>query len=207
MNHRKLLWCCKTLIFMCLYTYGCLRWWILFIFSNNQNLMVLVSTMCCIKLFVKTFSACYGQITIKVQYDNIQITFLKLKGWFHVNNDFIIQTPLDSYIILVWSTLLKTWKTIIWDDILLHLVMLSFDAIWTFNSTFLPQNLFQIPWKPHKKYVVMKIATLRFFFVYTVPWKHLIGWISMGLKNNIYPKIMFIKWNWDPWSWPTTIWL
>jgi hypothetical protein len=91
--------------------------------------MVLVNTMCCIKLFVKTFGACYGQITIKVQCDNIQITLLELKGRFHVNSNFIIQIPLHSYIILVWNTLIKTWKTIIWDSTLVHLVMLSLDAI------------------------------------------------------------------------------
>jgi hypothetical protein len=91
--------------------------------------MVLVNAVCCIKLLVKTFGACYSQITIKVQCDNIQITFLELKGQLHVNSDFIIQILLDSYIILVWSTLLKRWKTIIWDSILVHLVMFSPDVI------------------------------------------------------------------------------
>jgi hypothetical protein len=36
--------------------------------------------------------------------------FLELKGWFHVFYDFIIEIPLDSYIILVWTTLLNNGK-------------------------------------------------------------------------------------------------
>jgi hypothetical protein len=75
--------------------------------------------MCCIKLFTMTFG-----VMAKVQSKyNVIIsklkTFLELKGWFHVDYDFIIQIPLISYIILVWSTLLKTYGklsfgTILW---------------------------------------------------------------------------------------------
>jgi hypothetical protein len=32
-----------------------------------------INTICCIKLFVETFGAIYGQSTIKVECDNIQI--------------------------------------------------------------------------------------------------------------------------------------
>jgi hypothetical protein len=65
--------------------------------------------MCCIELFVKTFG-----VMAKVQSKyNVIIskskTNLELKGWLHVDCDFIIQIPLYSYIILVWSTLLKTY--------------------------------------------------------------------------------------------------
>jgi hypothetical protein len=54
-------------------------------------------------LFVDTFSA-----MAKVQWIMSKSkTLLELKVWFHVDCDFIIQIPLDSYIILVWSILLK----------------------------------------------------------------------------------------------------
>jgi hypothetical protein len=62
-----------------------------------------------IKLFVKTFG-----VMAKVQSKyNVVISkfksFLELKGWFHVNCDFMIEIPLDSYFILVWSTLLNKY--------------------------------------------------------------------------------------------------
>jgi hypothetical protein len=42
----------------------------------------------------------------------------------------------------------------------------------TFNSTFLIQNLLQIPRKPPQKCVTMTIATLWLLFVHIAPWKY-----------------------------------
>jgi hypothetical protein len=39
-----------------------------------------------------------------------------------ISCDFIIQIPLNFYIILLWSIL---FKTIIWDSTLVHLIILS----------------------------------------------------------------------------------
>jgi hypothetical protein len=58
-------------------------------------------------------------------------SFLELKGWFHVDCDFIIEISLDFYIILVWSTLLKKYGK------------LSFGIVlWCTKSCFHPQHEF-----------------------------------------------------------------
>jgi hypothetical protein len=65
------------------------------------------NAMCCIKLFTRTFGV---MAKVQSKYNVIIFkskTFIELKGWFHVDCDFILQIPLISYIILVWSTLLK----------------------------------------------------------------------------------------------------
>jgi hypothetical protein len=36
-------------------------------------------------------------------------TLLELKGWFHVDCDLITRIPSNSYIILVWNTLLNKY--------------------------------------------------------------------------------------------------
>jgi len=100
MNYYKLLWCCKTS------TYRCLKWWNVFIFSEYQSLVVLTPWV--------TLSCFLGHLVLWPKYNVIISKFktlleLELKDWFHVDWDFIIQIPLYSYIIMVWSILLKTY--------------------------------------------------------------------------------------------------
>ncbi len=98
MNYHIILWCSKTLTF---YVFGYINGGIFHFFKKLE--FGGTNTMCCIKLFVDTFSA-----MAKVQWIMSKSkTLLELKVWFHVDCDFIIQIPLDSYIILVWSILLK----------------------------------------------------------------------------------------------------
>jgi hypothetical protein len=76
------------------------------------------NTMSCIKLFVKTFGAMAKvQSKYYVMISKSKL-FLKLKGWFHVNFEFIIEIPLDFYIILVWSTSLNKYGKLSFGTIL-----------------------------------------------------------------------------------------
>jgi hypothetical protein len=104
---HKLWWCCKTPNFICLDTYGCFRWWIFFIFSKNQSLEVLTP---CVAL-----NCLLRNLVLWPKYNVI----ISKSITFHVDCDFIIQIPSYSYIILVWSNLLKTYGklsfgTILW---------------------------------------------------------------------------------------------
>jgi hypothetical protein len=107
MNYCKLLWCCKTSTLLCLDTYGCLKWWNVFIFLEYQSLVVLTPCV--------TLSWFLGHLVQWPKYNVIiskskTLLELELKDWFRVDCDFIIQIPLYSSIIMVWSILLKTYE-------------------------------------------------------------------------------------------------
>jgi hypothetical protein len=61
--------------------------------------------------------------------DNVMISksksFLELKCWFHVDCDFIIEIPLDLYHLGVVYFVKEIWKIVIWDNTLVHSIMLS----------------------------------------------------------------------------------
>jgi len=134
MNYCKLIWFWKSSTFMCLDTYGCLKWWNVFIFSEYKSLVVLTPCV--------TLSCFLGHLVLWPKYNVIiskskTLLELELKYWFRVDCDFIIQIPLYSYIIMVWSILLKTWKTIIWVSTLVHSIMFSpiFPKLWKISNS------------------------------------------------------------------------
>jgi len=76
-----------------------------FIFSKYQSLVVLTPCV--------TLSCFLGDLVLWPKYNVIiskskTLLELGLKDWFYVDCDFIIQIPLYSYTIMVWSILLKT---------------------------------------------------------------------------------------------------
>jgi len=67
--------------FMCLDTYGSLKWWKFFIFSKSK--IGGTNTICCIKLFADTFGA-----MAKVQ-SKYNVIILKLKTLLELKVDFM----------------------------------------------------------------------------------------------------------------------
>jgi hypothetical protein len=113
------------------FRYIWMSWMVKFFHLFKKSKFGGANTVFCIKLFVGTFGA---MAKIQSKY-NVMISksesFLELKGWFHVDCDFIIEIPLDFYIILVWSTLLKKYGK------------LSFGIVlWCTKSCFDPQHEF-----------------------------------------------------------------
>jgi hypothetical protein len=133
MNYCKLLWGCKTSTFMCLDTYGYLKWWNVFIFLEYQSLVVLTPCV--------TLSCFLGHLVLWPKYNVLifkskTLLELKLKDWFHVDCDFIIQIPLYLYIIMVRSILLETYGK------------LSFVLVlWCIQSSIMLSPIFPRFWK------------------------------------------------------------
>jgi hypothetical protein len=133
LNYCKLLWGCKTSTFMCLDTYGYLKWWNLFTFLKYQSLVVLTPCV--------TLSCFLGHLVLWPKYNVIilkskTLLELELKDWFHVDCDFIIQITLYPYIIMAWSILLKTYGK------------LSFVLVlWCIQSSIMLSPIFPRFWK------------------------------------------------------------
>jgi hypothetical protein len=116
------------------------KWWHVSIFSEYQSLVILTP---CVAL-----SCFLGHLVLRPKYDVIiskskTLVELELKDWFLIDCDFIIQIPLYSYIIMVWSILLKTYGK------------LSFGLVlWCI------QSCFHLSFQDFERYLIPLVPTL-----------------------------------------------
>ncbi len=116
------------------------KWWHVSIFSEYQSLVILTP---CVAL-----SCFLGHLVLRPKYNVIiskskTLVELELKDWFLIDCDFIIQIPLYSYIIMVWSILLKTYGK------------LSFGLVlWCI------QSCFHLSFQDFERYLIPLVPTL-----------------------------------------------